>query len=455
MRVTSLPAFLCALVVADGAAGLQPLPRQICQTDERVEGVLVVGRTVFLAGRFTKVRPPGAGPGDPSEVDRTWFAACDLFSGEVLAWDPAVECDPLVSNCTNARGQTLALAPGGMSLFLGGKFNQVDGVERRHLARVGLLDASVEPWDPRPNDRVQRIVVAPDGERVYVGGNFSAVTCIPGGGSCGRARLAAWDTTTGDLVSAFTPAVAAGGFSTVRSLAFSEDATTLFIGGQFDTLNRLPRSGFGAVDAATGLTTTGFAPNLEDPNPEDPFVQVHEIVVRGDEVYGCGDWWVTEGQGSQVDQRNINRFDASTGLADPTFWLGTDGGVQSCTLVEDLDILVVGGHFDCVIPHVAGVPEPNQPPCGGDPGFHGQVQRDIVALRLTDGSRFPWNPDTGGIPGTWALAAVPGTLVVGGGLTWPRTGATTHENLLAFELPLFADGFETGSAARWSATVGR
>lgn len=456
MRLTSALALAFGFCFAAGVYGstLGPTPRPMCLTDERVEGVLVVERTVYLAGRFTKVRPPGALPGDPGEVDRTWFAACDVLTGEVLSWDPAVACDALISNCTNARGQTLALAAGGASVLIGGKFNQVGGVERRHLARVTLATATLEPWDPRPNDRVQRLVVAPDGQRVYGGGNFSSVACLPGGGSCARARVAAWDAATGDLVGSFNPSVAAAGFSTVRALAFSDDGVTLFVGGQFDTLNGLARSGLGAVDAATGTATTAFAPDLEDPNPNDPFVQVYEIVVRGDEVYGCGDWWVTEGQGSQVDQRNVNRFDATTGVADPTFWLGTDGGVQACALVEDLGLLVIGGHFDCVIPHVAGVPEPDQPPCGGDPGFHGQIQRDMVALRLGDGSRYPWNPDTGGIPGTWAIAAVPGSLVVGGGLAWPRSGPTTHENLLAFELPLFVDGFESGSASRWSASLG-
>jgi hypothetical protein len=33
-----------------------------------------------------------------------------------------------------------------------------------------------------------------------------------------------------------------------------------------------------------------------------------------------------------------------------------------------------------------------------------------------------------------------------------RTGAATHQTLLAFDLPLFADGFEAGDSDRWSAT---
>ena len=93
-------------------------------------------------------------------------------------------------------------------------------------------------------------------------------------------------------------------------------------------------------------------------------------------------------------------------------------------------------------------PAPSQ--CGSDPLFVGTLQRDLFALDLRDGDLVAWNPDTSGLGGSWAIHATPGRLDVGGQLGWPRTGTATHQNLLAFDLPLFVDGFESEDIDRWS-----
>jgi hypothetical protein len=51
------------------------------------------------------------------------------------------------------------------------------------------------------------------------------------------------------------------------------------------------------------------------------------------------------------------------------------------------------------------------------------------------------------------MARAEGRLAVGGEVHWPRTAPSpTHQNLLLFDLPIFADGFERGDTERWSAT---
>jgi hypothetical protein len=446
-----------ALTGASAAASLPPsAPSIACLTDERVEDVLVVGETVFLAGRFAHVRPPGTGPGDPEEVARLWFAACDARTGAVLGWDPQVTCDPVAfPTCANGpRGQTLALAADGASLYLGGKFREVGGALRRHAARVSLVSAAVDPlWLPEPDDRVQRIVVAPDGARVYVGGTFGQIGgCAPA--PC-HARLAAVDPVSGAAVAAFDPGVASDGdaFSTVHAIAFDASGETLYLGGQFDSVNGVARTSAAAVDAATGAVTGGFAPLLADANPSDPEVQVYDVRLDGEWVYLCGDWWATAGDGDQQDQRNVNRFEPESGDVDPAFWVATDGGVQACALDPNLGVLFVGGHFDCVREWIdsdtPADPSPSQ--CGADPLFLGTQQRDLFALSLATGALLPWNPDTGGAAGTWALERAGGRLWTGGEIHWPRTGEPTHSGLLAFDVPLFADGFESAGTGRWSA----
>ena len=158
-------------------------PGLACLTDGQVEDILLVDGIVYLAGRFTHVRPPGTEIGGPEEVARNWFAACDAASGAVAAWDPQATCDAVTfpTCASNPRGQTLALSADRQSIYLGGKFRTIAGSARRHAARVARVNAALDAqWLPEPDDRVQRIVVAPGGERVYVAGNFTqAGGCAP------------------------------------------------------------------------------------------------------------------------------------------------------------------------------------------------------------------------------------------------------------------------------------
>ncbi|MEO8277406.1 MAG: hypothetical protein ABI639_14425 [Thermoanaerobaculia bacterium] len=446
-----LPGSSATLLAAPAIPGA---PSPICLTDGQVEDLQVVNGTLFLAGRFTHVRPPGALPGDPSEVARKWFAACNAATGAVLAWDPQIDCVGGTGPCTNARGQTIALAPGGTALYLGGKFDQVGGATQRHATKVALATAVRDTaFVPAPNDRVQRIVVAPDGARVYIGGNFTGVGgCAPT--PC-HSFLAAVDPASGAAVAAFNPSIttADSSFRTVYSMVFNGDADVLYIGGQFDTVNGASRTSLAAIDPATGTQTLAFGPRLSDTNPEDGYVQIFDLQIDDDWVYVCGDWWATGDVGDMHNQRNVNRFHPITGDVDSDFWIGTDGGVQACRIDPGSGVLFAGGHFDCVRAWTNSTtpvdPAPAQ--CGTDPDFHGTFQRDQFALRLRDGALLPWNPDTGGIGGTWAMAVVPGTLFTGGELTWPRTGTATHTDVLKFILPLFADDFESSDLARWSA----
>ncbi len=459
----SSPALVFSSLLA-ASAGFAQLPANAptpaCLTDGTVHDLLLADGVVYLAGAFSHVRPPGTAIGDPEEVERLWFAACDAATGVVLAWDPQVTCDgSTIPACANPgynpRGQTLALAADRQSIYLGGKFRGVGGLERRHAARVARSNAAVDPaWMPEPSDRVQRIVVAPEGSRVFLAGNFTQVGgCSPA--PC-HAHLAAVDPVTGAAVAPFAPTIRTpdGGFTTVYSVAFSEDGETLYFGGQFAEVDGEPRSSAAAVDAETGLGLTPFAPQLADANPGDPAVQVHDLLVGHEWVYLCGDWWATAGLGGQQDQRNVNRFHPSTGAVDLDFWIATDGGVQACALDPNLGVLFVGGHFDCVRAWLDSTTpaDPNPGQCGTDPLFVGTQQRDLFALSAADGALLAWNPDTGGAAGSWAMARAEGRLLAGGEIFWPRTGAATHQTLLAFDVPLFADGFERGDTDRWSAT---
>ena len=76
----------------------------------------------------------------------------------------------------------------------------------------------------------------------------------------------------------------------------------LYVGGKFTSVNGRPRSGAAAIDAATGLLTLAFAPELKDINPDDEVVQVVRILDHDDHIYLCGDYWQIEGIGGHGRQ---------------------------------------------------------------------------------------------------------------------------------------------------------
>jgi hypothetical protein len=84
------------------------------------------------------------------------------------------------------------------------------------------------------------------GNTAYVGGDFTHVISPNGSQTLSRTGLAAFDLTTGALISTFTANVN----GTVYSLA--TDGTKLFVGGTFSTVNGAAHQNIAAVDPTTG-----------------------------------------------------------------------------------------------------------------------------------------------------------------------------------------------------------
>ena len=383
----------------------------LCQVNGQVRDAVFTRGLWFLAGDFDLAREFGTSGGDPSEVTRRGLVQC-AADGTVTTWD----ADLAHSTPTDTDVRQVALSADQSVLYVAGRFHTAGFTGRRHVAAFdltgsGLGTATLNDWDPHLSSRANTVLPSPDGSRVYVGGGFQQINSGP---AVSQALLAATDPEDGTVISTFAPVIDTSDpdvFEVVLDLAFSADGTEIFVGGVFSEINGASRSSAAAIDAATGVITSTFAPDLADPNPNDPLVQVYEIHVLAPHVYLCGDWWVTEGIGDDVDQRNVGRFDPQTGAADRSFWVATDGGVQACDLDPVAGLLYVGGHFDVV---------------------DGSTIRDLFALRLEGGGLVPWSPGTNGIPGVWAVRLAAGRLFVGG--TFTQAGGENTEGAAAFPL---------------------
>src|SRR4051812_49399595 len=96
---------------------------------------------------------------------------------------------------------------------------------------------------------------------VYLGGDFTSVRppgSAAGSGEVARNRIAAFNATTGALVTSFNPNLNGA----VRALKVNPAGNTLYAGGDFTTVGSTARSRVASFTTSTGALTT-WAPNVD------------------------------------------------------------------------------------------------------------------------------------------------------------------------------------------------
>ncbi|SHN70779.1 FOG: PKD repeat, partial [Geodermatophilus obscurus] len=254
-----------------------PLPT--VQIDGVVWSQVVVGTTVYAAGKFTSARPAGA-PAGTSETPRSNLLAYDIRTGVL---------DPSFAPRLNGQAVTVTASPDGSRIYVGGDFTEVDRQPRSRVAAFSTATGQLlADFRPAANAKV-RTIAATDAT-VYLGGDFSAV------GSTARNRLAAVSAATGALLP-WTPQPGVGPTSGNKdgNTATSNDVLALVVtgggsqvvaAGRFDTLNGTKATGVGALDAQTGATRP-FAVNRYITN-QGVNSAIWSLSTDGTNVYGTG-----------------------------------------------------------------------------------------------------------------------------------------------------------------------
>ncbi|MHA7222353.1 PKD domain-containing protein, partial [Arthrobacter sp. RHLT1-20] len=195
----------------------------------------IIGNTVYVVGKFNNARPYNAAAGT-QQVARRNILAFNLTTGALI---------PGFAPVLNAQALSIAAAPDGSRLYIGGDFTTVNGVQRLRVAALDPVTGSlISSFAPQMSASVRAISAM--GSSVWLGGTFTAV------GSSARSRLAAVNASNGALLS-WAPNAAGG---QVNALAISPDGTKVVVAGQFTTLNGSNRPGYGLgmVNAATGAS---------------------------------------------------------------------------------------------------------------------------------------------------------------------------------------------------------
>ncbi len=176
-------------------------------------------------------------------------AAVDAVTGAVIS-----AFAPNVDDFTPA----MALSSDGSILYIGGDFLHVNGVVRNRVAAVNTSDGSlVTSFDPNVTatfSAVRGMALSPDDSTLYLGGNFTQV------GGVNRSRIAAVNTADGSLVSAFNP----GASAVVRRLVMYPDGTRVYAAGQFTTIGGQSIKGLASINTSDGSVNTAFSQTVID-----------------------------------------------------------------------------------------------------------------------------------------------------------------------------------------------
>ncbi|MGY2064502.1 PKD domain-containing protein [Blastococcus sp. SYSU DS0619] len=266
---------------ADPASATTPVtvsadPLPTVQIDGVAWSQVVVGNTVYVAGKFGFARPAGAAAGTQETV-RNNLLAYDIRTGALIT-----------SFAPDLNGQALVVtaSPDGSRIYVGGDFTSANGQPRYRIAAYSTVTGQLVPdFKPIMGSQVRAIVAT--GDTVYLGGGFKSVN------GEARSRLAAVSASDGSLRS-WAPVAGAGknydgstaiNFS-VMAMVLTDNASKVVVGGRFGTLNGQAASGIGALDAVTGATLP-FAVSTLVTNQGDHSA-IYSLSTDGAQVYATG-----------------------------------------------------------------------------------------------------------------------------------------------------------------------
>lgn len=273
-----------------------------------VRGLLHRDGLLFLWGAFTQVN------GQP----RNNLAVLQAHTGELHPFNPAITFPGIPGMQT---GTISALDLAGDTVFLGGYFISVNGQSRSNLAAL-TLDGTLLPWAPSTNIPVEQVLVFD--QTVYVGGPFFQP----------RPGLAAFHRSSGALLP-WAPEPNNPG-NTMGPLVPAEGSTDLFVSGRFSHLGGNAHPFLARVDGQSGQPTA-FNPGINFTSPGQ--VTVRTLFPYAGDLY-VGGQFATAFHGLQ--RANLAVLDAETGMVRD--WNpAPNGGVNA--ILHHQGALFVGGAF--------------------------------------------------------------------------------------------------------------
>lgn len=373
------------LAVLNGASG-SVSSTQFVQSPGFVRTLAVAADgSAFVGGRFARV----------NGVERLNLLKLTP-TGQL---DPDWSANAPADDSEGIDGGVAAIALGADgSVYVGGGFSSIKGVNRRYLAKVspggsGVVDAT---WNPAPDRGVRALAV--DASGVYAGGSFSDI------GGLARSRLAKIALASGAVDATWNPAPNANQETvplSVESLVVDPTNGVLYVGGIFTEIGGQTRASAARVSTAGAGAADGWNPGLSC----DQFCLVYALALgAADDAYVGG---IKVDAGS--DTPLLSKHSKATGAVAANWGPNPNGSIHA--LAVQGNSLLVGGSFTSIdgesIPRFAKV----------------STDRGWVDVGFREGSN-----------GTvYDISAFAGTARVGG--FFSEIGGRGRQSLAAFDIP--------------------
>jgi PKD repeat protein len=325
------------------------------------------GNTMIAGGNFTQVESWGT----TTPLTRNNIFSFDMTSGQV---------NPSFAPNLDGMVRTLVMDPNGTEVFVGGEFNNVNGVKYVSLVKLRLADGSIDTtFKPQTmNGRVFTLRYA--GGFLYVGGSFTAL------GPTAEKGLTRLNPTTGAVDPTFNVSFTGthhGGTTLVEKMDISPDGTRLAAIGNFIAVNGLDRDQVALIDL-TGVTPT--VANWETDRFKTQCSASFNSYIHDVEYSPDGSYFVIVATGAYVsgsacDAASRWESGASGSALQPT-WINYTGGDTFWSVAVTSTAVYVGGHNRWV----------DNPFAGDKPGAGAVYVSGLAALDPSTGVAFDWYP---------------------------------------------------------------
>ena len=328
----------------------------------------------------------------------------------------------------NGQARAVAVSPDKTRIYVGGSFTTVDGQTRKRIAAFNAsTGALISTFAPPINYDVRAIVAT--NTTVYAGGSFAGV------GSQDRANLAAFNASDGALLN-WAPQ-ATGGY--VWSMAMNPQGTKIAVGGSFTALNGSsnPGYGLGMLDAVTGVNLPMAVNSLVRDATNDGAIT--SLTADAEYVYGGG--YTFGNAGSNFEGTFAAAWDGGA-----VRWINDCHGDIYSVHAQSNVVYAVGHTHYCE--NIGGYPEGNglyfrgvamgreptgsvswEPNQGSYTSFEGRPHSSLLT----------WYPSvntgtyTGQGQGPWAVAGNSDYIVMSGEFT--RVNGQNQQGLVRFARP--------------------
>ena len=337
----------------------------------------------------------------------------------LVSANPENNTPRIIKPAGGPTAKAMALVRVGNTVIVGGQFTQVReaGATAPLLTRTGLFAFNSVTGQIDPNFNpvlagadgkpvvINSLAVSPDGTSLYVGGEFRTIN------GSGPARLQAIRLSDGQQDAAFANAAPNKSVFDLKLVG-----NRLYVAGSFTKIGATARSGLASLDPATGAVTTAVTTAFAGTNNGGiTTVRKVDVTPSGDRLVAIGNFSSVGG----LARGQVAMLDTSGATATVANWstpnFGNNCSVNFDSYLRDVDFAPDGSFFVIVTTGAWG----------------GSTRTCDSATRyetyLTGAQSYTWIEHTGGDT-FWAVEVTGPVAYVGGHFRWLNNHLTSNGN---------------------------